>query len=173
VTGTTGGAAGPLLIGYDDSDAAMEAIDFAGSLLPGAEALVVTAWRPISEVILGVALGPAPLIADPAEADERQRRAAEGMARNGAQRASQAGLKAEPLAVEAKDAIWEAIERVARERDARLVVLGNPHHSSIDALRPDRVPAGLLHHGTKPVLVVPSAEAARARLRALLARQEA
>jgi nucleotide-binding universal stress UspA family protein len=152
------------LICYDGSRQAMGAIDFTASLLPGATALVVTAWTPILEAIMAVALGPAPPISDPVDADERQRRTAEQLAQDGAKRATRAGLRAEPLAVRAGGRVWEAIEKTARERGARLIVCGTRGTGAVSAVV-DSVPGALVHRAARPVLVVPSAEAVADRLR--------
>jgi nucleotide-binding universal stress UspA family protein len=153
----------PVVLGYDGSDEASRAIGYVAGLLPGATAVVVTAWKPISEAILAVSLGPAPLISDPADADERQRRAAGNLARDGARRASQAGLEAESLAVRADGPIWEALDSVARERDARLVAVGSHGRAGMETVVPSGVSVGLVHHASRPVLVVTSPPPARPR----------
>ena len=143
-----------MIVCYDGSREAIEALAYTARLLPGARVIVLTVWKPISEVLLAVSLGPAPLISDPAEADDRQRRAAEQLAQDGTKRAARAGLKAEPVAVRGEDAVWEAIVEVADEHDASLVVCGSHGHILLD-----RVPIALLQHAHRPVLVVPSPQA--------------
>jgi nucleotide-binding universal stress UspA family protein len=165
-TPPSGATSGPVVVGYDGSDAAIRAIRHVAGLLPGVPAVVVTAWRPISEVILAVSLGPAPLISDPAEADERQHDAAATLARDGARHAAEAGLRAEPLAVRADGPIWEALDDVARERDARLVAVGSHGRAAVESMVLSRVSVGLVHHASRPVLVVPSPQPAGERLRA-------
>jgi nucleotide-binding universal stress UspA family protein len=155
---------GPVLICYDGSKHAAHALEFAAALLSGAEALVVTAWTPILQAVMAVTLGPAPPISDPVDADARQRRTAEEFARDGARRATQAGLRAEPLAVRAGGRVWEAIERVARERRARLIVCGTRRSGTMSAVV-DSVPGALLHRATRPVLAVPSPDAVAERVR--------
>jgi nucleotide-binding universal stress UspA family protein len=126
------GKSGPVVIGYDGSEEAAKAIAFVAGLLPRSEALVVTAWKSISEAILAVALGPAPPISDPGDADARQRRAAESLSREGAKRASQAGLRAESVAVRADGPIWAAIAKVADQRGARLVAVGAQGRAGVE-----------------------------------------
>jgi nucleotide-binding universal stress UspA family protein len=152
---------GPVILCYDGSPDATEAIDFAGDLLPGAHALVVAVWKPIVEELLA---GPAeaPPISDPVEANERQRRAARELARQGARRAEAAGLKAEPLAVMARAAMWEAIEQLAHERNARLIVCGT-RRSGLRSALPGNLAGTLVQRSSRAVLVVPSATAARER----------
>jgi nucleotide-binding universal stress UspA family protein len=147
----------PLVLCYDGSREAKDALGFAARRLPRAHALVVTVWKPISEALMAVSLGPAPLISDPTDADDRQRRAAEELAREGARRASDAGLRAEPLVVRAKDTIWEAIVKVAQDRDAELIVCGAQERAtSVETAVLSRLPIALLLHADRPVLVVPA-----------------
>jgi nucleotide-binding universal stress UspA family protein len=160
-------AAGPVVICYDGSDAATAALTTAAELLPGAPALVVTVWKPILDAILAVTLGPAPPISDVADADERQRRAAAQFAKDGARRASEAGLRAEPVTVKADDAIWEAIAKLADERDARLIVCGTARAGVKSAVL-DTVPTALVHRASQPVMVVPSPKASGQRRRDLI-----
>ncbi|MEA2256845.1 MAG: hypothetical protein QOG35_2890 [Solirubrobacteraceae bacterium] len=151
-----------VVVGYDGTEHAERALDVTAALFPGARAIVVTVWKPILEAILAVSLGPAPVISDPADADERQRRAAEDLARQGARRAAAAGLQAEPVAVRAKDPIWEVIESVARDHDAAVVTCGRGKGATrIELL--GSVAAGLVAHADRPVLVVPSPEPAARR----------
>ncbi|HEY0318814.1 MAG TPA: universal stress protein [Solirubrobacterales bacterium] len=160
------GKSGPVVIGYDGSDEAAKAIAFVAGLLPGSEALVVTAWKSISEAILAVALGPAPPISDPGDADARQRRAAESLSREGAKRASQAGLRAESVAVRADGPIWAAIAKVADQRGARLVAVGAQGRAGVETVMPGSVAVGLVHHSSRPVLVVTSPQPAKEKKRA-------
>jgi nucleotide-binding universal stress UspA family protein len=153
-----------VVICYDGSKHAAQAIDFAASLLPGATALVVTAWTPILQAVMAVTLGPAPPISDPVDADERQRRTAEQLAHDGARRATQAGMKAEAVAVRASGRIWEAIEKTARERNGRMIVCGTRKSGTMSAVV-DTVSSALVHHAARPVLVVPSSQAVAERLR--------
>ncbi|MEA2253564.1 MAG: hypothetical protein QOJ82_408 [Solirubrobacteraceae bacterium] len=153
---------GVVIVGYDGSDDAERAVAATAALFPGARAVVVTVWRPILEAILAVSLGPAPVISDPADADERQRRAAEDLARQGARRATAAGLRAEPVAVRGKGPIWEVIEEVARDHDAAVITCGRGKESTRLELL-GSVAAGLVAHASRPVLVVPSPEAAARR----------
>jgi nucleotide-binding universal stress UspA family protein len=163
---------GPVVICYDESKAARAALATVAELLPGAPALVVTAWKPILKAILSVSLGPAPAISDLADADERQRRAAETIARDGARLATEAGLEAEPLAVKADETIWEAIAEVAEERRARLIACAASRVGLTSALL-DTVPTALTHRATRPVLVVPSPEASTERRREMSEKKDA
>ena len=162
-----GAAAGPVVVCYDGSKGAIAAIDVVAELLAGANVVILTVWKEIVEAILAVSLGPAPPITDLAEVDERQRRAATVTARDGAKLARQAGLRADPLVVEGKGPVWETIEEVAEDLDARLIACGASRAGVKSALL-DTVPTALIHRASRPVLVVPSREAAEERRREAL-----
>jgi nucleotide-binding universal stress UspA family protein len=156
--------AGPIILCYDGSQEALEAIAYAAALLPGTRALVVTVWKPISEEGLSPATKP-PAV-DPADLNEEQRLAARQLANHGAKKASAAGLKAEPLAVETTGRVWQAIELVAEEQDARLIVCGT-RRTGMTAILPGHLASALVDHASVPVLVVPSPAAAEERRREL------
>jgi nucleotide-binding universal stress UspA family protein len=151
-----------VVIAYDGSAHAREAVSATGSILSGARALVVTVWKPILEAIVAVSLGPAPVISDPGDLDERQRRAAEDLARDGVRRAEKAGLDAQPVVVKAKGPIWEAIEDTARQRRAGLISCGHGRGGTRLELL-GSVASGLVQHASRPVMVVPSSDAKPAR----------
>jgi nucleotide-binding universal stress UspA family protein len=155
-------AAGPVMLCYDGSEEAAEAITYAGRLLSGRAAVVVSVWKPIVEEELSAATKPP--VADPVQANERQRKAAEQLAKEGIRRASSVGFEAEPLVVEADGPLWEAIEIVAEEHDATLVVCGT-RRSGVKAALPTNLSTALVTHASRPVLVVPSAKAATERVR--------
>jgi nucleotide-binding universal stress UspA family protein len=160
---------GPIMICYDGSQKAVEALDYAVALFPGTPALVVTVWRPIVEELLATA-GSAPPIGDPADANERQRSAAKELAREGASRASKEGLAVDIMVVETIGPIWEAIEEAASGRDARLIVCGTDRSGLRTAL-PGSVANALFQHASRPVLVKPSTAAVAARQREFTSRK--
>jgi nucleotide-binding universal stress UspA family protein len=150
----------PVIICYDGSSAAVEALDYTASMLAGAPAIVVSVWREITEEM--ASSGAAPLAGDPVEANKQAQRAAKEAAREGAQRARKAGLDAEPLALRAVGPIWKAIETVAHDRDALLIVCGTGR-SGIKTVLPGDLATALVQHASRPVLVVPTRKAARER----------
>jgi hypothetical protein len=125
-------ASAPLLICYDGSPGAVEAMTFAARVQPGAGALVVTEWKPIVEEMLA-GPGEARPISDPVEANEGQRRAAVETGRDGARRATAAGLDAEPVVNMAEEALREAIEKVAIERAPAHRVRHDPKRPEVGA----------------------------------------
>jgi nucleotide-binding universal stress UspA family protein len=159
-TSADAGIGRPVIICYDGSSAAVEALDYAASLLPSAPAIVVTVWREITEEM--AATGPAPLAGDPVEANEQARSTAKEAARDGAKRARAAGLDAEALVLHTHGPIWKAIEAVADDRDALLIVCGTDR-SGIRTILPGDLATALVQHASRPMLVVPTRKAASER----------
>src|SRR3954452_14655570 len=93
--GHTRTADGPLLLCYEGSEDAKHAIEHAGRLLGGRDALVVTVCR-----------GPR-------------------VARDGVRNAQQAGLHAKHVAVEAGGPVWKTIIEIADRHDAVIIVMGS------------------------------------------------
>jgi nucleotide-binding universal stress UspA family protein len=154
--------AGAILLCYDGSPEAEHAIAFAAALLPGARALVVTVWKPVAEE----ALAPAgkPPASDPAEINEEQRRGAMRLAEAGAKKASAAGLQAQAVAAEATGRLWHAVELVAEEHEATLIVCGT-RRTGMTSMLPGHLAGALVDHASVAVMVVPSPTAAVERRR--------
>lgn len=51
--------------------------------------------------------------------------------------------------------VWSAIVRIAEEQDAALIVVASRGHSGLRATLLGSVSDGVVHHATRPVLVVP------------------
>jgi nucleotide-binding universal stress UspA family protein len=151
-----------LIVLHDGSPESNDALEFAANLRPGAQALVVTLWKPIPDEALSPAARPP--ASDPGDTEDAPRRAATQIAAEGARRASAAGLDAKPLAVEARGPMWEAVQEVAAERDALLVVCGT-NRSGLRSALPGNLANALVTHLSTPVLVVPSMKAAAERRR--------
>jgi nucleotide-binding universal stress UspA family protein len=157
-------AAHVVILCYDGSTEAQQAIAFAGELLPKWRAVVVSAWKEVIEEALSTGLTRP--VTDLADANKRKREAAELFAEQGARLAEQHGLRAQPLVVKADGPVWEAIELIAEERDGELIVCGTGQ-SGVRASLPGTLPRSLLAHASRPVLVVPSARASAERIREL------
>jgi len=149
---------GPLLICFDDSDEARRAIDVAGCLFPGARATVLHLWWSLESTrayrySLAGATG----------ALEEQMDALEGAggevagrtAERGAELARQAGLEAEPLAIEVDGEPHEIVDRAAEDLDAALVVVGSRGLGPIQSMALGGFSRALMHNCRRPVLVVP------------------
>jgi len=145
--------ADPLMLCYDGSEDAKHAIAEAGSLFPGAHALVLTVWQPVSSLSslgwAGETAGADFAALDRAAAEERHRTVAEGVAL-----AQEAGLEAEPLAVQADGPIWEAIIEAAERKRASIVVMGSRGRTGLRSMLLGSVSNSVVHHARRPTLVI-------------------
>ena len=142
----------PILLCYDGSDDAFRAIEFAASLFPGRNAVVLSVWEKY-----GVLSGIVPLD------DDVMQEATAQMAADGAERAEIAGLSATPVAVEAEHGVATAIIDAADEHDVALVVMGTRGNTGIRSLLLGSVSHSVAHHAHRPLLIVPSGPLAEAR----------
>jgi nucleotide-binding universal stress UspA family protein len=155
-------AASPhLLIAYDGSDQAGEALDFAAKIFAArTPATVLFAWEPT--LVYAATLG-MPGAAIPAEAPERDEAAATRLAEAGAQRARTLGLDAEGRAEEVSDSAWRTIVDVAERDHADLIVMGTRGLSGLKSLLLGSVSHHVAQHALCPVLIVPDGEIGDAR----------
>ena len=136
-----------LMIAYDGSDTARAAVQAAGDLFPGHEAVVLVAHdRPSRYRAL--------LHGDVAKRAlaEIEREASEGamtLAEQGAALATESGLSARPAVVPTDGAVWPEILAYAQEQAMDVVACGSGSKSS-----------SILHNAHCSVLVVPDAERA-------------
>jgi nucleotide-binding universal stress UspA family protein len=148
---------GPLVIGYDRSDAAREAIEDAAVLFPGRKALVVHAWSsPVRRSVAGSWLLSTPVdevqqLA--ASLDEMYGGDAEELAAEGAALARDAGLDAEPVVLESDRGVWRTIAALAEEREAAAIAVGSRGRGAMKAAILGSVSSGLVRVARRPVLV--------------------
>lgn len=146
-------SASPVILCYDGSDDAAVAIQRAAALFGPRPAVVLVAW-PRAHAQLTYTW-PGMVYAQDLEALDKA--AAEGaaeLAEQGAALAREAGLDAEPFAMRASGPIWKAILDAAEDRDAAAVVLGSRGLSGIKSLVLGSVSGAVVHHATRPTLVV-------------------
>ena len=160
---------GPILIGYDGSPAADNAIREAADLLRGRPALVMTVWKEgLGFELLELptaTIGLPPAQIDIASALEIERSLAEGAeraAQHGAELARQSGF-AESQALVVADEIHvpvaETIVRVASERGAPAIVVGAHGHGRVPLL--GSTSRDVIRMAPCPVVVVRHAETER------------
>ena len=145
---------GPVLLCFDGSDEAAEAIRCASVLLATREAIVLTVATPAKDEL--------PL--DPAgdlvgrlsglyrDWDEIATELAERHARRGCELASGEGFAARSLTASGKPAA--TILRVANEQDVSVIVLGAGRHGALGGLL-GSVSARVAERAAQPVLVIP------------------
>ena len=91
-----------------------------------------------------------------AEMDKIGEEVSNATADEGASQAKDAGLDAEALSVRAPGRAWHSILRLARERDAQAVVVGQRGISGAERALLGSVSIAVVHHADRPVLVVPA-----------------
>src|SRR3954471_21323664 len=101
--GHTRTADGPVLLCYEGSEDAKHAIEQAGSVLGGRDALVVTVWQSTPAPGSTASAGATDSTFDSVEVDRAAADLGERVARDGVRIAQQAGLRAQPVAVRAPD----------------------------------------------------------------------
>ena len=147
---------GPIVVGYDGSEPAREAIQHAASLLRPTRTEVVNVWRSIqpeaAAALIGASRGMASEGARRLDA-ERAAQSAE-LADEGAALAHDLGLVAIPVSLRSTTTIWRAICQLAIERLAAAVVVGSRGRSGLGEALLGSVSSGVLHHANRPVLVV-------------------
>jgi nucleotide-binding universal stress UspA family protein len=158
-----------LLICYDGSPDAQAAIDRTGELMPAAEAVVLVIWETVLETMLrdgalGLGMGMVGAYSD-ADTDAKIKQTALDVAADGVQRATAAGLVAQPRIVNRKDDIAAAILAVAGDIDADVIALGTRGLGAVKSLMLGSVAHAVLHHADRPVLVIPSSALAERRRR--------
>ena len=151
-------ASKPILIAYDGSDGARAAIAAAGELFPGRRAVVLSVWHSAA------AAAPASLIAIPAgvatrayeQLDSESEQQAGAMAAEGAAEAKAAGLDAAGIAVLNHGQAWATIVNAGDKEDVAAIVVGSRGRSAVASAVLGSVANGVVHHSSRPVVVVPA-----------------
>src|SRR5690349_800603 len=151
-------ASKPILIAYDGSDGSKAAIEAAGALFPGSRAVVVSVWHSAAEAASAAVIAiPAGVAASAYEQldGESERQAAE-VAGEGTTAAKDAGLDASARAVARRGQIWATLVAAADAEDVRAVVVGSRGRSAVKSALLGSVANGVVHHSSRPVVVVPA-----------------
>ena len=154
-------AEAPVLIGYDGSPQAKDAIRVAGRLFPGRHALIAHAWAaPMESSYAGSALLATP-VDDVQEIAQTLvamfEAAAADLTAAGVALAAKAGLIAHPLELRSTQRAWRPLEAAAREHRAAVIVVGSRGRGAARSTVLGSVSSGLAHNATIPVLVVRNA----------------
>ena len=140
-----------VLVGYDGSAGADAALDAAARLFPDAELCVLTVW------LSPRAAAPSSLLALPAGVVRRALRELESAAEEGARDLAEAAAARSGAQVRTSPAranVWSTIAYVAEEHDADVIVVGSRGRSELSSVLLGSVAHGLVHHASRPVLVV-------------------
>jgi nucleotide-binding universal stress UspA family protein len=150
---------GPILIAFDGSAAARQAVTDTAWIARPHRALVLTVWdgalayavvAPPFDVTMSPAVDPATVL----DMDDELGRHAERVAREGAELARSLGLDAKGLAVPSGGDVATTILDVAREHDAAAIVVGSRGHNGLRARLEGSTSKGVLKRAPCPVLIV-------------------
>src|SRR5918911_1463651 len=152
--GHTRTADGPLLLCYDGSEDAKHAIEHAGRLLGGRDALVVTVWHPTPALGSSASAGATDSTFDFVGVDRAAADLGERVARDGVRIAQQAGLHAKPIALEAAGPVWKTIGETPDRHDAAAIVMGSRGLTGLRPMRLGSVSSAIVHRADRPTLIV-------------------
>jgi nucleotide-binding universal stress UspA family protein len=152
--GRASSADGPLVLCFDGSDDARRAIERAGALFAGRQALVVTVWQPVADLDALAWTGPTASRVDAVELNRGAAADGEHLADEGVRVALAAGLKAESFAVEATGPVWSTIVEIADRYDAAAIVMGSRGLTGLRSMLLGSVSSAVVHHADRPTLVI-------------------
>lgn len=147
-------AVGPVLLCYDGSDDAVHAIEHAGTLFGGWDAVVVTVWQPAAGLGSMMWSSETRGMEYVTELDRVAAEKAERIATEGVRVARHAGLKAEPLAVESAGSVSKTILRLAAQNDAATIVMGSRGLTGLRSTLLGSVSQAVAHHSDRPTLII-------------------
>lgn len=146
----------PILLAFDGSDPARQAIEQAAALFPGRRAVVTTVWRSLESGAAAARVALPDAVVDDAveRLDAAAGESALEIAREGAELATAAGMQATPDARVCGDAVWSTILDAAEEIDAAAIVVGSRGRSAVQAALLGSTSSGVLHRSRRPVVLV-------------------
>jgi nucleotide-binding universal stress UspA family protein len=155
-----------ILIAYDGSEEAKAAIQHASQLMPGTAVTVLTIWEPFATMLARTPATLRPLAAarDADDVDRQQADAAEESSEEGVELARAAGLDATSLTASLDGSIADTIIKQADLLDVDAIVV-NSHGLNGMALLLGSVSLAVVQRAARPVVIVPSADAAKKRQR--------
>ena len=146
----------PVVIAYDGSDQASAAAETAARLFPAHPATVVTVWESNAATSAGALLAiPADVAREAYEKlDDANRREAAELAERGAEQLRASGIEATAEAVRCRGNTWSTIVKFAERNQAEVIVVGSRGRSGVKSALLGSVSTGVVHHSSRPVLVV-------------------
>lgn len=149
-----------ILLCYDGSEHARAAVDRAAQLFPNARVTVLCVWQPFIELMAasGFGAGYIPPRGEVDDIDTAMRMQAVETARDGADRATRAGMTAEPRVEVRGMSLAETILETADVVDADAIVVGNRGLGAVKSALLGSVSHAVVQHSRRPVVVVPSRE---------------
>jgi nucleotide-binding universal stress UspA family protein len=153
-----------ILIAYDGSEDAQEAIKRAAILFPGHPVTVLTVWQRFVETTAAAGAGMG-LMVDYDAIDSATEKAATEQATAGVQVVRDAGLEATPRVAVATATIPLTILAEAAAVDADAILMGTRGLGGIKSLLLGSVSNAVLQHAERPVVIVPSSTVAEERVK--------
>jgi nucleotide-binding universal stress UspA family protein len=144
----------PVLFCYDGSDGSKTALAAAAELIKPADAVVLVVWTP-AEILLARAGSFVVAVPNEGEIDEQEATRAREIAEEGAAGARGRGYNASARIAQARESVAKAIDEVAQEIDAGLVVCGQRGRGAIGSALLGSVSHALAVHAKRPVLIAP------------------
>lgn len=156
----------PILIAFDGSPAAVEAVERAAGLLgQGRRAVILTVWEPglLTAAVAPIPGGlgapvPPPDVEQVQELDRSEEEHADRIAAEGAEIAGRNGLEATTVVSRDESSVAQTILRVADEHDAGAIVIGSRRHSAIASVLLGSTTEAVLHRTSRPLLVIRPSE---------------
>ncbi|MEJ7785003.1 MAG: universal stress protein [Solirubrobacteraceae bacterium] len=152
--GHASSADGPLLLCYDGSADARHAIERAGALFAGRDAIVGTVWQPTSGLGSFAWSGATASMVNFFELDRAAAEDGARVAGAGVRIAREAGLQAEPVAVEGTGPVWKTIVEIADRHDAAAIVMGSRGLTGVRSMLLGSVSNAVVGHADRPTLVI-------------------
>jgi nucleotide-binding universal stress UspA family protein len=152
--GRASSADGPLLLCFDGSEDARRSIERAGALFAGRRALVVTVWQPIADLGGYAWTGATASRVDLVELNRAAGEEGGRLADEGVRIALEAGLEAEPCAVEATGSVWSTIVEIADSYNPAAIVMGTRGLTGVRSMLLGSVSSAVVQHADRPTLVI-------------------
>jgi nucleotide-binding universal stress UspA family protein len=149
--------AGPVLVGFDGSEASHAAVSAAGKLLAVREVVIENVWVAYTAVAAGGVAG-APVAVMSRASEELDRAAADRsshLAHAGVRDAAARGLEARAEALQANGPVWATLRDAAETHGSPAIVVGSRGRGAMSAAVLGSTSSALVHHAQLPILVVP------------------
>ena len=156
----------PIVIAFDGSPAAVEAVERAAGLLgEERDAVILTVWEPglLTAAVAPIPGGlgapvPPPDIEQVQELDRNEEQHADRIAGEGVSIARAHGLQATAVVSRDESSVAQTILRIADEHDAAAIVIGSRRHSAIASVLLGSTTEAVLHRTSRPLIVIRPAE---------------
>lgn len=144
-----------VLLCYDGSEQARNAVAVTAAMFPGARTEVLHVWEPIERIVARYA-ALAPFMGEElTDADTSVEAESAKVAAAGAALAQEAGLVAGSRTAELESTVWGAILAVAAAIDADVIVTGTRSLHGLREMVSNTLSHALIQHSARPVLAIP------------------